>query len=93
MFSRIVCELLLIDDCFNSTLLEQRDNTIAAVPDAIFCAPDFVRLDLSAARQENQRFASEFLAQAWSTGRDRRGGRVRVCGGNALRGGLRWFGW
>lgn len=67
MFSRIVCGLLLIDDCFNSTLLEQRDNTIAAVPDAIFCAPNFVRFDLSAAGQENQRFASELLAQAWPT--------------------------
>lgn len=92
MFSRILCELLLIDDCFNSTLLEQRDNTIAAVPDAIFCAPNFVRFDLSAARQENQRFASEFLAQAWPTRRDRRARRVRVRGGDALHRGLRWFG-
>ena len=37
--------------CFHAAVLQQRDDAVAAVPDAVARAPDFVSVDLAAVGQ------------------------------------------
>ena len=75
--------VLTRDDGFYLATFEQGDDAVAAVPEAVFGAPDFVGFDFSAARKHDYGFATLAGCDAWSTRRDgiTRGTcvRGRVC--------------
>ena len=68
------------DDGFYLATFEQGDDAVAAVPDAVFRAPDFIGFDLSAAGKHDYGFAALAGCDAWSTRRDRVAGRAGVSG-------------
>ena len=72
--------VLTRDDGFYLSAFEQGDDAVAAVPDAVSCAPDFVGFDFSAAGEHDYGFAALAGCDAWSTCRDWVAGGARVSG-------------
>ena len=60
--------LLLVYDGFHASGFQQCDDPVFAVPDAVASAPDFVGVDLAAARQHDDGLAAAFRTDAWSAG-------------------------
>ena len=74
---------LLVDDGLNAAGFEECDDAGCAVPDAVASAPDFVGVDLAAARQNDHGLAAASRADAWSTGGNGIDAGGRVCCGDA----------
>src|SRR5690349_9319372 len=63
-----ICRSLLVYDGFDATGFEECDDAVFAVPDAVASTPDFVGIDLAAARQQDNGLAAASRTDAGSAG-------------------------
>ena len=61
---------LLADDGFYASGLEQRDDAVFAIPNAVASSPDFVGVDLAAGGQHDGWLTAASGADAWAAGGD-----------------------
>src|SRR5215208_2425270 len=71
-------------DRFDLVAFQESDHSVAAIPDAVFGAPDLVRIDLATAGQHDYGFAALSRSNAWSTRRDGIRGGARVSRGDSV---------